>query len=152
MSVYERLAEQGWELPPFVFPKGSFVPAVLHNGILTVSGRVSDGAGPWACSGKVGREATLEQGYLGARQALLNSLASIESVLGDLNRVTRFVRLAGYVNSVPEFDNPGGVIDGASDAILTLFGDRGQHARTSIGVATLPRNATVEIDLVLVVD
>lgn len=146
MNVYDRLKELGWEVPPASPPRGKFVPAVLHNGILTVSGKTS-GSGPWACKGKAGRDVSVEQAALGARQAVLNALTSVEQVLGDLNRVERVIRLTGYINSEPEFGNQPEVLNGASDVLLELFGEAGQHARTAIGVAALPSGATVEVDL-----
>lgn len=150
MDVYERLRAAGMELPEPAPPRGLYVPAVLHNGILTVSGRTS-GSGPWACRGKVGAGVTLEQAAMGARQAVLHALAAAHQVLGDLNRVVRVIRLTGYVNSDPSFGQQPEVMNGGSEVLHVAFGEAGRHARSAIGVAALPADATVEVDLWLAV-
>lgn len=144
--IRQRLQDLGWELPEFTPPRGKFVPAVLIGNTLTTSGYTSSGAGPWACYGKLGREIDTETGYLASRQAVLNLLAAAEVVLGDLNRIERLVKVNGYVNSDPDFTNQTRVVDGASEAFVSIFGEAGQHARTAVGVATLPRGAAVEIE------
>lgn len=150
MGVYERLRAQGWELPEVKASRGPFLPGVLHNGILTISGRTSS-SGPFASVGRVGTTVTVEQAALGARQALLQALTAAQQVIGDLNRVERVIRLTGYVNAGPDFTQQPEVINGASEALIALFGDSGQHARTAVGVASLPSGATVEVDLYLAV-
>jgi enamine deaminase RidA (YjgF/YER057c/UK114 family) len=150
MGVYERLRAQGWELPAVKAARGPFLPGVLHNGILTVSGRTSS-SGPFASMGKAGINVTLEQATLGARQALLHALTAAQQVIGDLNRVERVIRLTGYVNAGPDFTQQPEVINGASEALIALFADAGEHARTAVGVASLPSGATVEVDLYLAV-
>jgi enamine deaminase RidA (YjgF/YER057c/UK114 family) len=149
-DFYQRLAEKDWPLPEPRPPRGLFLPAVLHDGILTVSGKTS-GSGRWACKGKAGGTVSVDQAFLGARQAVLNALAAAQEVLGDLNRVERVIRLTGYVNSTEDFGEQPEVMNGASEVLVTLFGEAGRHARTALGVAALPSGATVEVDLYLAV-
>lgn len=146
MDISVRLQELNWELPPTPTPAGSYVPAVLHGDLLFVSGQTANLPD---LLGKVGQHVSVEKAYEAARLALLRSLAQVRDVLGDLNRVERVVRLTGYVASAPGFNQQPMVVNGASDALLALFGDQGRHARTSVGVFELPGNACVEVDLVL---
>ena len=150
MDVYTRLKELGWEIPEARSSSSLFLPGVVHNGILTLSGKTS-GSGRWSCKGKLESEVSIEEAQLGARQAVLNALSSVQQVLGDLNRVERVIRMTGYVNCDPAFGNQPEVMNGGSEALIALFGEAGQHARTAIGVAALPSGATVEIDLYLAV-
>ncbi|MGA9397463.1 MAG: RidA family protein, partial [Anaerolineaceae bacterium] len=106
-------------------------------------------AGGLLYTGRVGGELTLEQGYAASRQTMLNLLSVAKAELGDLDRVECVVKLNGYVNSTPDFDRQPEVINGASDLLVQLFGERGRHARTSIGVNVLPNNIPVEIEMVL---
>jgi enamine deaminase RidA (YjgF/YER057c/UK114 family) len=117
--------------------------------LLFLSGTTCYVDGESLYTGRVGAELTIEQGYAAARQTALNLLSVIKSVLGDLDRVERVVKLNGYVNSAPEFDRQPEVINGASELLEQLFGERGKHARTSIGVSTLPAHIPVEIELIV---
>jgi enamine deaminase RidA (YjgF/YER057c/UK114 family) len=152
-KIEARLAELGWTLPPAVRPpSGVVLPfrfvRVLGNRAL-VSGhspQAADGsvAGPF---GKVGRDLTVEQGYAAARLTALSMLGSLKRELGDLDRVKRWVRVFGMVNSAPGFDKQPAVINGCSDLILQLWGDdAGAHARSAVGMAELPFGIPVEIE------
>ena len=98
--------------------------------------------------GKVGDAVTLEQAYEAARNCALNHLATIKAALGDLDKVVRVVRLGGFINSAPDFLDGPKVLNGASDLMVTAFGDKGRHARTTVGVASLPSDAAVEVDAI----
>jgi len=149
MHVETKLAELGMTLPDPPKPVAAYLPAVQVGNLLFLSGTTCYEAGKLLYTGRVGEELTLEQGYLAARQTALNLLSVIKATLGDLDRVERVVKLNGYVNSAQDFDRQPEVINGASELLEKLFGDRGKHARTSIGVNSLPAHIPVEIELVV---
>jgi len=122
---------------------------VQVDNLLFLSGNTCYENGKLLYTGRVGAELTMEQGYLAARQAALNLLSVIKATLGDLDRVERVVKLNGYVNSAPDFDRQPEVINGASELLVKVFGPRGKHARTSIGVSDLPGHIPVEIEMVV---
>lgn len=144
MRIEQKLTSLGITLPSGTAPVASFVPAVLTGNLLFVSGHIST-----TLRGKLGRHVSKEQGYEAARQIALDLLGTIREALGDLDRVNRIVKLLGLVNSTEEFTEQPYVINGASDLLLKVFEDKGQHARSAIGVAQLPFNAAVEIELTL---
>jgi enamine deaminase RidA (YjgF/YER057c/UK114 family) len=117
--------------------------------LLFLSGTTCYADGVLLFKGKVGESVTLEQAVAAARQTALNLLAVVKAVLGSLSRVERIVKVNGYVNSAPGFDRQPAVINGASDVMVAVFGDRGLHARTSVGVSELPGQIPVEIDMVV---
>lgn len=149
MSVADRLAELGIALPAVVPPVASYVPAVSHGGLVFTSGQLPmvDGAMPHL--GKVGGEVSPEDAKADARQCALNALAAIEAEIGSLDRVTRIVKVVGFVASAEGFQGQPGVINGASDVLGEIFGDAGKHARSAVGVAELPLGAPVEVELVV---
>jgi enamine deaminase RidA (YjgF/YER057c/UK114 family) len=149
MQVELKLTEMGLSLPKAPEPVATYLPAVQVGDLLFLSGTTCYQDGKFLYTGRVGAELTLEQGYLAARQTALNLLSVIKTALGDLDRVERVVKLNGYVNSALEFDRQPEVINGASDLLVKVFGERGRHARTSIGVNVLPGNIPVEIEMVL---
>jgi enamine deaminase RidA (YjgF/YER057c/UK114 family) len=149
MDPESRLAELGLILPPPPQPVGAYTTAVISGDLLFLSGTTCYVGGAPMFVGKVGREVTQEQAYLAARQTALNLLAVVRGELGTLSRVERIVKLNGYVNSAPGFDRQPAVINGASDVMVAVFGDRGVHARTSIGVSELPGEIPVEIEMVV---
>ncbi len=149
MEVEAKLKELGLTLPTPPQPVAAYLPAVQVGDLLFLSGTTCYVDGKFLYTGRVGAELTLEQGYAAARQTALNLLSVIKAVLGDLDRVERVVKLNGYVNSAPEFDRQPEVINGASELLEKLFGERGKHARTSIGVSTLPAHIPVEIELIV---
>lgn len=144
MRMEQKLTSLGLTLPRGTAPVASFVPAVQTGNLLFVSGHTST-----KLRGKLGRDVTKEQGYEAARQIALDLLGTIRDILGDLDRVSRLVKLLGMVNSAEDFTEQPYVINGASDLFLKVFEEQGQHARSAIGVAQLPFNAAVEIELIL---
>ena len=149
MNVYKRISQLGLELPKVPKPVASYVPAKIYNDLVFSSGQTGTIDGQLQCKGKVGREISIEEAQISARQSVLNCLASIESVIGDLNRVEEVIKLTGYVASAEGFGQQPAVVEGASKLLLEIFGDNGQHARAAIGVAELPFGAPVEVELVV---
>ncbi|PZN07788.1 MAG: hypothetical protein DIU69_11070 [Bacillota bacterium] len=152
MSVEERLAELGLTLPEVAKPVASYVPGVLEDGWLYVSGQLPLRAGELAYRGKVGDDVTTEQGYEAARLCALNILAVARALAGSLDRVRRVVKVVGFVNSAPGFTGQPQVVNGASDLLVQVFGEAGRHARSAVGVSELPLNAAVEVEAVFRVE
>jgi enamine deaminase RidA (YjgF/YER057c/UK114 family) len=151
MSAEARLQELGIELPPPFAPVGNFVAARVSRGMLYVSGQGP--AGPSGMvTGKVGGALTLSQGVEAARLVGLNLLAVMRAELGSLDRVTGIVKLLGMVNCAPGFTETPTVINGCSDLLVDVFGDAGRHARSAVGMAELPFNIAVEVELVAEID
>jgi len=149
MHVESKLQELGFALPNPPQPVAAYLPALQVGNLLFLSGTTCYENGKLLYTGRVGAELTLEQGYLAARQAALNLLSVIKATLGDLDQVDRVVKLNGYVNSSQDFDRQPEVINGASELLEKLFGERGRHARTSIGVSSLPAHIPVEIEMIV---
>ena len=152
MDIEARLKKLGFTLPEPPQPVAAYVPAVLVGDLLFLSGTTCYKDGEFLFTGRVGAELTIEQGYSAARQTALNLLSVIKSTLGSLDQVKRMVKLNGYVNSAPDFDRQPEVINGASELFEELYGERGKHARTAIGVSDLPAHIPVEIELVVQVN
>ena len=149
MSVEERAKSIGVKIPQAATPVGAYLLAV-HSGTLLFTagqGPVKDGVPVF--KGKVGQDITVEDAYEAAKLAALNCLAAAKSALGTLDRIERVVKVNGYVNSAPGFTEQAKVMNGASDLLAQIFGEKGRHARTSVGVSELPLNIAVEVDLVL---
>ncbi len=144
MRIEQKLTSLGLTLPNGTVPVANFVSTVQTGNLLFVSGHIST-----TLRGKLGRDVTKEQGYEAARQIALDILGSVHDALGDLDRVGRLVKLLGLVNSTDAFTEQPYVINGASDLLVEVFGTQGQHARSAIGVAQLPLNAAVEIEMIL---
>ena len=147
-SARDRLAELGLELPAVVPPVGAYVPAVRTGDLVFTSGQLPMVEGALALVGKVGALVTAEQAKELAARCALNALAAIDALVG-LESVVRVVRVVGYVASVPEFTGQPGIVNGASELLGELFGDAGSHARSAVGVASLPLDAPVEVELVV---
>jgi enamine deaminase RidA (YjgF/YER057c/UK114 family) len=147
-SVQARLAELGIELPVVVQPLGSYVPAVRSGNLAYTSGQLPMQDGKLVQSGKVGAEVTPERGKELARICALNALAAIDSLVG-IDSVTNVVKVVGFVASAAGFNGQPGVVNGASDLLAEVFGDAGVHARSAVGVAELPLDAPVEVELVV---
>lgn len=148
----ERLAELGLSLPAANAPVANYVPAVRAGNLVFLAGHVPrDGAGK-VIAGKVGRDATPEAAQAAARQTALALLATLQREVGDLGRVKRIVRVGGYVNCTDDFQGQPQVMNGCSDLLVAVFGDRGRHARAALGANALPLGALVEIELVAEVD
>ena len=149
MQVESKLKELGFVLPKPPEPIAAYLPALQVGNLLFLSGTTCYENGKLLFTGRVGAELTLEQGYQASRQTALNLLSVIKATLGDLDRVERVVKLNGYVNSAQEFDRQPEVINGASELLEKLYGERGRHARTSIGVSSLPGHIPVEIEMIV---
>ena len=152
MTPYERLKQLDLELPTPAVPVANYVPFVLANGFLYLSGQGPKGPDGVTPTGKVGAEVSVEEAYKHARQTGLNLLAVAHMALGDLGRVRRVVKLLGMVNAAPTFGDQPKVINGCSDLLVNVFGDAGKHARSAVGFGSLPGNMTVEIEAILQVD
>lgn len=146
-SIRDRLARFGLALPQTQAPPGSCVGAVRHGNVVTVSGQAPLKDGKVLQTGRLGEDVSIEDGRECARWALLNALFQLEQTAGGLERVTGFVRLAGYVAAKADFTGHGVVVDGASELLRALFPDRWPHARIAVGVVSLPRGVPVEIEL-----
>ena len=148
-KIEQRLAELGITLPPPGAPGGNYVPFVVVGELAFMAGQVAREAGKMKYVGKVGRDLSIEQGHAAARLCAVNLLAQLKAACGgDLERVERCVRLGGFVNSPPDFFDHPKVVNGASDLMVEVFGERGQHARTAVGVAALPLDSAVEVEAV----
>lgn len=147
VSFEKRLVELGIELPEVVKPLAAYVPAVTFNGTVQTSGQLPMVAGQLPATGKVGGAVSPEQAYDLARTAAINALAAIRSELGSLDRVTRVVKVTGFVASTPEFTGQPGVVNGASELLGEVFGEAGQHARSAVGVPVLPLDSPVEVEI-----
>ncbi len=143
-----RLAELGLELPQVVPPVAAYVPAVRSGDLVFTSGQLPMVEGALPAVGKVGALVTPEQAKELARTCALNGLAAIEALVG-LDSVVRIVKVVGFVASTPDFTGQPGVVNGASELLGDVFGDAGQHARSAVGVAALPLDAPVEVELVV---
>jgi enamine deaminase RidA (YjgF/YER057c/UK114 family) len=149
VSVDERLSELGIELPAVATPAGAYVPAVISGNLVFTAGQIPLVDGKLMAEGKVGAEISPELGREIARRCALNAIAAVKSVIGDLNRVKKVVKVVGFVASVPEFTGQPGVLNGASELLEQVFGEVGIHARSAVGVAALPLNAPVEVELIV---
>jgi len=144
-TIAARLAELGIVLPNPVAPIANYVPFVRTGTLLVVSGQISLGP-DGLMAGKLGGGVSIEEGQKAARQCGLNVIAQIQSAVGNLDNVIRIVRLGGFINCTPDFLDAPKVMNGASDLMVEVFGDKGRHARSTIGVAALPANAAVEVE------
>ena len=152
MKTEQRLKELGIELAPASGPLANYVNAVRTGNLLYLAGKGPGLPGQPMPSGKVGRDFTIEQGYEYARQTGLSLIAVMKAELGDLDRVTRIVKVLGMVNALPEFGHQPEVINGCSDLFVEVFGERGKHARSAVGLGSLPRGIPVEIEVIVEVD
>ncbi|UVT17523.1 MAG: RidA family protein [Nitrospira sp.] len=149
MSYEQRLKQLGLELPPPPKPVANYVPVVKSGNLLFLSGVLPSRDGQLMMTGKLGEGLTVEQGMEAAKAAVLNGLSIIRSVTGSLDQVTQIVKMVGYIASAPGFADQPQVLNGASDLLVSVFGDAGRHARVAVGAAELPRHAPVEIELVV---
>jgi enamine deaminase RidA (YjgF/YER057c/UK114 family) len=148
--IEDRLRELSIELPQPSKPGANYVTWLRHGTLVFLSGQLCHWNGERRYIGKLGREFGLEEGQAAARMCALNLIAQAKvAAEGDLDRVVRWLRLGGFVNSMPDFTAQPQVVNGASDLIVEVFGEAGRHARTSVGVAVLPYDVAVEVDAVL---
>jgi enamine deaminase RidA (YjgF/YER057c/UK114 family) len=145
----QRLAELGLSVPEMVRPMAAYVPTVRSGAFVYTAGQlpIVDGALPR--TGKLGAEVSTDQGRELAQQCALNALAAIKAEVGDLASVKRVVKVVGFVASAPEYYDQPEVINGASELLGAVFGEAGKHARSAVGVAVLPRNAPVEVEVIV---
>jgi enamine deaminase RidA (YjgF/YER057c/UK114 family) len=148
-SIDARLAELGITLPKVVPPVAVYIPAIVSGNLVFTSGQLPMVDGVLPATGKLGAGVSAETGADLARQCALNALAAVESVIGSLDRVTRIVKVVGFVASDPSFTGQPGVINGASTVLGEIFGDAGVHARSAVGVSVLPLDSPVELELVV---
>jgi enamine deaminase RidA (YjgF/YER057c/UK114 family) len=145
----ERLAELGLTVPDVPTPVAAYIPAVRSGQHVFTSGQLPMRDGTLIMTGKVGGEVTAEEAVECARQCALNALAAVRAELGDLSAVKRIVKVVAFVASTPDFTGQPGVANGASELLGEVFGDRGRHARSAVGVPVLPLDAPVEVELVV---
>jgi enamine deaminase RidA (YjgF/YER057c/UK114 family) len=146
-SAEKNLRELGISLPKPPAPIANYVPFVRTGNLLTVSGQVCfDGDGKLVASGRVGDAVSIDDGQNAARACAINLLAQVKVAIGDLDKVVRVIRLGGFINSAPGFGDGPKVMNGASDLMVAVFGDKGKHARSTVGVAALPADAAVEVE------
>ena len=146
-AVEARLAELGLKLPEVVAPVASYLPAVQSGSYVYTAGQLPLVNGSLPATGKVGADVSPEDAHELAATCALNALAAVKSVVGDLDRIVRVVKVTGFVASTPDFTGQPAVVNGASDLLGKVLGDKGRHARSAVGVAVLPLDAPVEVEL-----
>ncbi|MEV4439675.1 RidA family protein [Streptomyces sp. NPDC049577] len=146
-AVESRIAELGLTLPEVVPPLAAYQPAVRSGAYVFTSGQLPMVGGAIPMTGKVGAEVSPEQAKELAATCALNALAAVKSVVGDLDKIVRVVKVVGFVASAPDFTGQPGVINGTSETLGAILGDKGVHARSAVGVAVLPLDAPVEVEI-----
>lgn len=149
--IETRLAELGLSLPDAPKPAANYVPYQRQNNLLFISGQISAVAGVKSYEGKLGDSVNLEQGQEAAKLCCLNILAQAKAALGSLDKIAQCVRLTGYVNCTPDYVDQPKVINGASDLMVQILGERGRHTRAAVGVGSLPLGVAVEIDAIFAI-
>lgn len=148
-KVEERLKELNIEIPEMPKPAGSYVPAVIVDKMVFISGQLPTVKGELKYTGKVGKDLSLEEAAEGAKLCALNALGVLKTYIGDLDNIAQIVRIGGFVNSSDGFTMQPKVINGASDFLGEVFGEQGKHARAAVGVNELPLNAAVEVEMLV---
>jgi enamine deaminase RidA (YjgF/YER057c/UK114 family) len=147
-NIEKKLSELGIVLAPPAAPVANYVPFVRTGNLLMVSGQICLDDGKLVAKGQLGAGISVEDGQKAARACAINLLAQVKAAVGDLDKVARVVRLGGFVNSAPGFLDGPKVMNGASDVMVAVFGEKGKHARTTVGVAALPLDAAIEVEAV----
>lgn len=147
--IEQQLTDLGVALPEVAPPAGAYVPALQAGDFVYTSGQLPFVNGQLPATGKLGAEVDIDTGYAAARIAALNALAAIKALIGDLDDVDQIVKVTGFVNSTPDFTAQPKVVNGASEFLHDVFGQRGAHARSAVGVAALPMDTPVEIELIV---
>ena len=147
--IDERLKELSIQLPTPPNPAGSYIPVVITGNLAFVSGQIPMKDGKVIFEGKVPEKQSLDSARDAAKICILNGLAQLKLNLGSLDKITKFVRISGFVNSNPDFIEQPKIINAASDLLVEIFGDMAKHSRIAVGVASLPLNSTVEIDMIV---
>lgn len=151
-QVDDKLKEMGLDLPAPPAPLANYLRAVQTGNLVFVAGHGPTRDGRAVYVGKLGADVDVETGYEAAKLVMLNCLSSLKEAIGDLDRVTKVVKLLGMVNCTPDFGEQPEVINGASDLLTALYGDRGKHTRSAVGMSSLPRGIAVEIEMIVEVD
>ncbi|MDB3956319.1 RidA family protein [Candidatus Nitrosopelagicus sp.] len=147
--IEDRLRELSIEIPTPPNPAGSYIPVVTTGNLAFVSGQIPMKDGKVIVEGKVPEKQSLDSAREAAKICIINGLAQLKANLGSLDKITKFVRISGFVNSSQEFTEQPKVINAASDLLVEIFGDMAKHSRIAVGVASLPLNSTVEIDMIV---
>jgi enamine deaminase RidA (YjgF/YER057c/UK114 family) len=148
-QIEQRIIDLGFVLPETAKPLAAYIPAVKSGNLVFTSGQLPMVAGNLAETGKVGGSVSPERAKELATVCALNALAAVKTVIGDLDKIKRIVKVVGFVSSVPEFSGQPAVVNGASEFLGEVFGEKGIHARSAVGVAVLPLDAPVEIELIV---
>ena len=148
-KIENRLRENGFELPPVAAPVASYIPAQRTGNLVFTSGQLPTVDGKLLAEGILGVDVDEETAARCAQQSVLNALAAIKDVIGDLDKIVKIVKVVGFVASSPSFTKQSVVVNGASDLLALVFGESASHARSSVGMAVLPMNAPVEIELIV---
>jgi enamine deaminase RidA (YjgF/YER057c/UK114 family) len=148
-QIEQRIIDLGFVLPETAKPLAAYIPAVQSGNLVFTSGQLPMINGSLAETGKVGGSVSPERAKELATVCALNALAAVKTVIGDLNKIKRVVKVVGFVSSAPEFSGQPGVVNGASEFLGEVFGEKGVHARSAVGVAVLPLDAPVEIELIV---
>src|SRR5688572_1509793 len=148
-KIEQKLKEMGIELPTPQQPIANYVSAVRTGNLIFLAGKGPSRPDGSYITGKPGKDLTIQQGYEAARLTAINQLAALKAAIGDLDKVKRIVKVLGMVNSDPEFKDHPKVINGFSDLIVAIFGDKGKHARSAVGMCSLPNNMAVEIEMIV---
>ena len=149
VKIEQILKERGYQLPALAEAMGLYVPAVKVNDLVFTAGLLPEIGDDLKFAGKLGKDLTIEQGQRAAELCALNALSIIKEVIGDLDKIKRIVRVVGYINSAPGFTDQPKVLNGASKLLIDIFGERGKHARLALGIAELPINAALEMEMIV---
>ncbi|MEW9669577.1 RidA family protein [Ammoniphilus sp. 3BR4] len=149
--IEKKLEELGMALPPATPPLFQYVPVVVHRDVAYVSGQLPRTKGELIYTGKVGQDVTVEQAQEAARVCILNGLACLKQELGSLDNIERIIKITGFVNSASGFSQQPVVMNAASELLADIFGEMGKHSRSAVGVAELPSNSPVEIEMIVAV-
>ena len=152
VNIETKLIELGLQIPNPSKPVAAYISAKQTGNLVFTAGQLPMVNGELMTKGLLGRDVEIEEAYKAARICTLNALAAIKGVIGDLDRIKQIVRVVGYVASVPTFTQQPAVVNGASELLLEIFGENGKHARSAVGMAVLPLNASVEIELTVEVE
>ena len=151
-KVEARLQSLGIVLPAAPNPIANYVPSCLAGNFLFISGQISRAADGTVTKGRLGTDLTVEQGRAAARLSALNVLAQVKAAVGELDRIAQLVKLTGFVSAAPEFADHPQVVNGASDLMVEVLGDKGRHTRAAVGVSSLPMGCAVEVDAILLIE
>jgi enamine deaminase RidA (YjgF/YER057c/UK114 family) len=151
-SIENKLEQIGLKLPEIPKPVAAYIPAKLSGKLVFTAGQLPMVNGELISKGLLGQDLEVDEANKAARICTLNALAAIKGAIGDLDRIKQIIRVVGYVASIPTFTQQPAVVNGASELLLEIFGEAGKHARSAVGMAALPLNASVEIELTVEVD